>query len=252
MSAIRTALALGALTMSLPVIAQDSRYGQDRSRVEGSRDARVRSDKSGGGRGAGRSDKRGEDRSSVRGESRPDNRSQPRAESRGEPRPGERNNGRAEGRVGGVPDRQWDRRDPRDAPRVAWRPPVVVERYDHRDGRFDGRFIPPGHRVSYRYGDRDFRHRDVVTIGAWFRALSPARLTAYGYYGPDYAGVRYVFRPGLYLSLAVYTRLERLPFDLELELGELPWYLERRIYGNTVLVIDTRARLVVDMFDLDY
>jgi len=129
---------------------------------------------------------------------------------------------------------------------------VIVDRYDRRTVRVvppPVRYAPP---VRYRYGDRDFRHRDYVTIRTWFRALPPARLTAYGFYGPSYGGIRYVFRPGLFLSLAVYGQLAVLPYELELALGELPWYLERRIYGSTVLVIDTRTRLIVDIYDLEY
>ncbi len=132
------------------------------------------------------------------------------------------------------------------------RPPVVIDRYDRRDGRNDNRYSPYGRFVPYRYGDRDFRSRDVLTITAWFRALPPARLSAYGYYDRGGLGVRYAFRPGLYLAMDVFMRLDVLPYDVELQLGELPWYLERRIYGNTVLVIDTRSRLVVDLFEVDY
>jgi hypothetical protein len=152
------------------------------------------------------------------------------------------------------------------------RPPIAGDRdgrrdgrYDSRyDGRYDGRYdarydrrpdpryAPYGYRAPYRYGDRDFRHRDVVRIGVWFRALPSVRLATYGYYDRGYSGIRYVFRPGLSLSLAVYSQLHLLPIELELELGELPWYLERRIYGNTVLVIDTRSRLIVDLYELDY
>ena len=71
------------------------------------------------------------------------------------------------------------------------------------------------------------------------------------YYGPSYGEIRYSFRPGIYLSLAVYSQLGVLPYDLEYELGDLPWYLERRIYGDTVLVIDRRTRMVVDIYQLD-
>jgi len=73
----------------------------------------------------------------------------------------------------------------------------------------------------------------------------------YGGYDRDQYGVRYALRPGLYLSMSVFSRLDILPYDIEYELGELPWYLERRIYGRTVLVIDVRTRLVVDMYDID-
>lgn len=221
MGVIRTALAVGALAISVPLYAQPGRYGTDRSRA----------DRGGDSRGA-----------------RNDRRAEPR-ERRGEPRAEPRDDGRAAPRVR-VPDAGWDRRDRRDEPRVAVRPPVVIERYDHRGSRYGPpmRYSPP---VRYRYGDHDYRQRDRFTITAWFRTLPPARLTAYGYYGPSYAGVRYAFRPGIYLSLGVYSHLGVLPYDLELELGELPWYLERRIYGNTVLVIDSRTRMVVDIYELD-
>jgi hypothetical protein len=132
------------------------------------------------------------------------------------------------------------------------RAPVVINRYDHRSPRAVPR---PYGRGGYRYGDRDYRHREVLMISTWFRSLPPTRLAYYGYYDRydrPWGGVRYVFRPGLYLSFEVFTRLALLPYELEYDLGILPWYLERRIYGNTVLVIDTRTRYIVDIFELDY
>jgi len=60
------------------------------------------------------------------------------------------------------------------------------------------------------------------------------------------------FLPGLYLSPVIFTRLDLLPFDLALELGPLPWYCERRMYGRTVLIIDTRSRMIVDVYDIDW
>ena len=129
----------------------------------------------------------------------------------------------------------------------------MIDRYDNRSPRVAPR--PHGRAVGYRYGDRDFRHRDGLRITTWYRSLPPARLAVYGYYDRydrSWGGVRFVFRPGLYLSFEVFTRLALLPYDLEYELGILPWYLERRIYGNTVLVIDTRTRYIVDIFELDY
>jgi len=135
------------------------------------------------------------------------------------------------------------------------RTPVVIDRHDNRAPRAMPRSGYYGGRASYRYGDRDFRHRDVLRITMWYRSLPPTRLAFYGYYDRydrPWGGVHYVFRPGLYLTFDVFTRLALLPYDLEYELGYLPWYLERRIYGNTVLVIDTRTRYIVDIFELDY
>lgn len=249
MGMLRTALALGALAVSVPLLAQNSRYGVNRSRVE---------ERSSDGRG-NRTEKQNDRRKEApRGENRNNARPAPSAPDRG--------TGRVEARVGGGEYRGWDDRrnggDRGDRARITVRPPVVVDRYDHRagprydpryDGRRDVRVMPRVYGGGrYRYGDRDFRSRDFAAISIWFRALPAARLAAYGYYGPGYGGIRYAFRPGLYLSMAVYMQLAPLPYDLELELGELPWYLERRIYGNTVLVIDTRTRLVVDLYDIDY
>ncbi len=243
---LRTALALGALAVSVPLLAQNGRYGFDRSRVE----------RNGDGRGNRQDDKN--DRKDRRGAPR----SEDRSNARPAPSAADRGSGRLEARIGGGEFRGWgDRRDGgdrRNEVRVTVRPPVVIDRDDRRDGgrfepRDERRWGPPGHAYGhYRYGDRDFRTRDVFAITAWFRTLPPARLTAYGYYGPGYGGVRYAFRPGLYLSMGVFMQLAPLPYDLELELGELPWYLERRIYGNTVLVIDTRTRMIVDIYDIDY
>ncbi|MBI2406975.1 MAG: hypothetical protein HYV19_01550 [Gemmatimonadetes bacterium] len=237
MGVMRTMLAVGLVVASVPIMAQPGRRDGDRGQ---------------GGRAVNRPDTRREqakgDRGETRVERRDDRRSDPRGGARVDPRTSDR------GDRGG-----WDgaRRAPdprvyrRDEPRVVVRQPVVIDRYDARGPRF----VPPGrygHPVRYRYGDRDYRHREYVTISTWFRALPPARLVAYGYYGPTYGGIRYVFRPGLSLSFAVYGQLSVLPYELEIELGELPWYMERRIYGNTVLVIDTRTRQIVDMFEIDY
>ncbi len=246
MGVIRTALAVGALVISVPVYAQPGRYGGDRSRA----------DRGGDARNGARQDRRAE----PRAERRDGGRMTPRADARPAPRVGERNDRRGgDGAMDrgttsryGVPDFRGDRRDRRDVPRVAVRPPVVIDRYDHRSPRYAPPVVRYGRPMPYRYGDRDFRQRELFAITAWFHALPPARLAAYGYYGPGYGGIRYAFRSGLYLSMAVSGQLGLLPYDLEVELGELPWYLERRIYGNTVLVIDTRTRLVVDMFDIDF
>jgi hypothetical protein len=222
MGVLRTVVAMGALLVSVPMMAQPGRSGADRARADRGGDSRrERQEPRGGG---GRIEPR---------------RVEPRG---GDPR-------------FRAPEWTRGRVERRDEPRIAVRPPVIIDRYDRYD-RHAPRVLPPPVRYStpvrYRYGDRDFRHRDVLIISTWFRALPPARLTAYGYYGPHYGGIRYVFRPGLYLSFAVYSELALLPYELELELGELPWYLERRIYGSTVLVIDRRSRLVVDIYDLDY
>jgi len=255
MRMIRTALALGALSMSVPAMAQDSRYGFDRSRVERSGDSRGgKNDKRADAGSAKRNDGRGESRGGGRVEPRVDNgnRNGNGNGNRGEARMENRGQGRTDGRVEvrGRPDVSYDRRDRRDEPRVVLRPPVVVDRWGRRDGRFESRYDAYDRR-AYRYGDRDFDHRDRLTITAWFRALPPARLAVYGYYDRGYEGVRYSFRPGLYLSMDVFGRLGVLPYDLEMELGGLPWYLERRLYGRTVLVIDVRTRMVVDMYDID-
>ncbi len=249
MRVIRTALALGALAVSVPLLAQDGRFGKDRSRVERNGDAR-------GGRNDNRNDRRtaprSEDRTAPRSEARTVPRGDTRVAPRADPRGWDRGVGRAEPR-GNAPDVQHGSRDRRDESRVVVRPPVVIDRYDHRTTpRYDPRGSASAYRMPYRYGDRDFRQRDVLSITAWFRALPPARHSAYGYYGPNWGGVRHAFRPGLSLSMAVFMQLSVLPYELELELGELPWYLERRIYGNTVLVIDTRTRMIVDIFDIDY
>ncbi|HEY3288379.1 MAG TPA: hypothetical protein VGJ96_14760 [Gemmatimonadaceae bacterium] len=228
MGVTRLAVVAAMLALSVPVYAQPGRYGGDRGR-----------------------DDRGKDRGN-RSEDRDDKERGNRREGRrDEPRGGGGIIGRVEPRYGG-PDNRDFRRDRRDEPRIAVRTPVYIDRYPYRER--GPRFVPPGHmrrEVYYRYGDRDWRQREYVTITAWFRSLPPARLTAYGYYGPDYGHVRYAFRPGIYLSMAVYGQLGILPYDLEDELGELPWYLERRIYGDTVLVIDSRTRQVVDIFELD-
>lgn len=269
---LRTALALGALTMSVPVEAQDSRYGWDRSRAERRSDTpQGREDRGkNGDRSADRGSKGTDQRTAPKGESRPTPWMTPRVDPRNAPREQPRDESRPGARVGGWVDRNddrragngdgrgWDRGDVRnfpdgrgfrrDEPRIVVRQPVVIDR---RDGRYDGRYTP-GNRERYRYGDRDYRNRDLITITTWFRALPTARLHAYGYYGPGYGGVRYAFRPGLVLSFAVFSELQLLPYEIEYELGELPWYLERRIYGNTVLVIDTRTRYIVDIFDIDY
>lgn len=201
MRVLRTALALGALTLSVPVFAQGSRYGLDRTRVE-------------------------------RG----------RAE-RGRVTPGDRRN-QPENRFdrnGSRPSRPDDRYDRGD------------DRYDRRDDRYDRRDDRYDRRDDYRIYDRERRSRDVVVISSWFRGLGHA----YGlrdriYMRDRIYRDRYDFRPGLYLSSVIFARLDVLPFDLVLRLGPLPWYCERRLYGRTVLVIDTRSRMIVDAYDIDW
>jgi len=242
MGVLRTAVALGALAVSVPLLAQNGRYGFDRARVE---------QRNGDGRGNNRTEATNDRRDNAPRNNAP--RNENRATARPDPRGYDRGPARVDPRAGGREERRgWG--DRHDDARVTVRAPVVIDRYDRRPApRYEPRVMPPryggGH---YRYGDRDFRSRDVFAITAWFRALPPARLAAYGYYGAGYGGIRYAFRPGLSLSLAVFMQLAPLPYDLELELGELPWYLERRLYGNTVLVIDTRTRMVVDIYDIDY
>lgn len=169
-------------------------------------------------------------------------------EARGENRASDRGNGRHEPRAG-IPDNRFDRRDRRDPPRVEVRPPSSG-RYENRQPRVTILRVPPRGRDTYRYGDRDFRHREIGMITSWFRRVGPP-VAVYGYHD-RWPEPRYVFRPGLYLAMAVYTRLDLLPFDLEVELGLLPWYLERRLYGRTILVIDTRSRMIVDIYEIDY
>ncbi|MDP1890827.1 MAG: hypothetical protein Q8K55_08020 [Gemmatimonadaceae bacterium] len=280
---MRTALAAGVLAISVPALAQSGRSGGDRSRADRGNEARSgRVEKGGNQRAERRTDGQAQPRAgSVIGGGRVaprggsdvgGGRVAPRGGSgvvggrvapnggtvigggRVAPRGGvpEAQQGRRDPRVG-VPDGRYERRDRPDQPRVVVRPPVVNNRYDNRAPRAVPR--PYGRAVGYRYGDRDFRHREVLRISMWYRSLPPARLSYYGYYDRydrSWGGVRFVFRPGLHLTFDVFTRLAVLPYDLELELGELPWYLERRIYGNTVLVIDTRTRYIVDIFEIDY
>ena len=91
--------------------------------------------------------------------------------------------------------------------------------------------------------------RERIVISGWFRGYGAPWLRMRDrVYDRD----RYEFSPGFYLSPAVFARLDILPFDLVLQLGPLPWYLERRMYGRTVLIIDTRSRMIVDMYDIDW
>lgn len=246
MGMLRTAVAFGALTLSVPALAQSGRNGTDRTRAERGRDARSNNSR-GDNRSGARVDTRGESRASARPDVRPGARPDVRNDGRNDARSG----ARYETRGAGVPDVRGGRRDePRAAPRPETRAPVIDRRsrIDVRINRYD----PYARRGSYRYNDRDFRHRDVLSITAWFRDRGYSRWSMYGRRDRVVYIDRNVFRPGLFLSLSLFPRLDILPFDLELRLGELPWYLERRIYGRTVLIIDTRSRLIVDAYDIDW
>jgi hypothetical protein len=285
MGVMRTVVAVGVLAISVPALAQPGRSAVDRSRADRGGDARGgRVEKGGNGRAERRVDVPTERRGgTVIGGGRVAPRGgEPEAQQgRRDPRVGvpDGRNERRDPRVGvpdgrnerrdpriGVPDGRYERRDPRggepdgrydrgdrrNEPRVVVRAPVVINRYDNRSPRAVPR---PYGRGGYRYGDRDYRHREGLMITTWFRSLPPTRLAYYGYYDRydrPWGGVRLVFRPGLYLTFDIFTRLAPLPYDLEYDLGELPWYLERRIYGSTVLVIDTRTRYIVDIFEIDY
>ena len=285
MGVMRTVLAVGVLAISVPALAQPGRNGTDRSRADRGNEARSgRVEKGGNGRaerrtsgapersggsiiGGGRVAPRGGVPEAQQGRRDPRGGAPDVQQGRRDPRGGvpDVQRGRRDPR-GGVPEAQQGRRDPRggtpdgrydrrDNPRVVVRTPVVVDRYDNRSSRAVPRSGPYGRGPGYRYGDRDYRHRDVLRITTWYRSLPPVRLAYYGYYDRydrSWGGVRFVFRPGLYLTFDIFTRLAPLPYDLEYELGILPWYLERRIYGNTVLVVDTRTRYIVDIFELDY
>lgn len=233
MGVYRTALVLGALTLSIPVFGQGSRSGDDRSRADR-------------GRVADRSDSRAEGKNNGKNNAgtngRVAERSIPRNDSRAD-RAGQRNETRADPRVRvgnriDRPDVSTERRDDRYDRRDVRQDRRDV-RYDVRDRRYDGR-------ANYRYDAGEFRRRDVPVITIWFRNRGLIHAPAYGLRD------RYDFRPGFYLSTMILARLDVLPFDLELELGPLPWYLERRVYGRTVLVIDTRTRLLVDMYEMDW
>jgi hypothetical protein len=173
MRVLHAALAVGALTLSVPVFAQGNRYGFDRSRVERGRETR-------------RDDRR------------------PRTDDR------------------------FDRRDDRQKRRGDIR-------YERRDS-------------DYRY-DRERGLRDRIVIAGWFRGYGALRLSLRD---RVYHRERYDFRPGFYLSPVIFARLDILPFDLALRLGPLPWYCERRVYGRSVLIIDTRSRMIVDVYDIDW
>lgn len=197
MRVLRAALAVGALTLSVPVFAQGGRYGLDRSRVERGRETR-----------------------------RDDRRTAPRAE-------------RPDDRRGGGRDVARDDRRPRTDDRFE-------RREDRRDDRGDIRYDRRD--SDYRY-DRERGLRDRIVISGWFRGYGAPRLSVRD---RVYYRERYDFRPGLYLSSVIFARLDVLPFELALRLGPLPWYCERRVYGQTVLIIDMRSRMIVDLYDIDW
>lgn len=230
MGVYRTALVLGALTLSIPVFAQGGRSSDDRSRAD-----RGRADGRSDSRAEGKNNGRNNGNNSAGRNGQAGNRSYTPNDSRAD-RAGQRNETRVESRirVGTRIDRPEVRNDRRD------------DRYDRRDVRYDVRDRRYDGRANYRYDAGDFRRRDVPTITIWFRNRGLMHAPAYGLRD------RYDFRPGIFLSAMILARLDVLPFDLELELGPLPWYLERRIYGRTVLVIDTRTRLLVDMYEMDW
>lgn len=205
MRVLRAALAVGALTLSVPVFAQGSRYGFDRSRTEQRRETR-------------RDDRRDDRRDTPRVAPRIDRRNDGRDDGRGVARDDRRT--RTDGRF----DRRDDRQDRRGD--------VRVESRDRGD----------------RY-DRDRGLRDRIVISGWFRGYGAARLSIRD---RAYYRDRHDLRPGLILSSVILARLDILPFELALRLGPLPWYCERRLYGQTVLVIDSRSRMVVDAYDIEW
>lgn len=239
MGAYRKALVLGALTLSIPVFGQSSRSSDDRSRaekgrVDGRSDSRAKSENNGrnNGNNSARNTVQNDKRSYTPGDNRNASRNDRPSYNPNDVRTekvGRRDETRVDPRV-----RMDDRTN-----RVDVRVERRDDRYDRRDVRYDGR-------ANYRYDAGEFRRRDVPVITIWFRNRGLMHAPAYGLRD------RYDFRPGIYLSTMIFARLDVLPFDLELELGPLPWYLERRIYGRTVLVIDTRTRLLVDMYEMDW
>lgn len=239
MGAYRTALVLGALTLSIPVFAQGGRGGDSRSRADRGR-VDTRSDSRAESKSNDRNNGRNNGKNSAGRTGQAGNRSYTPNDSRAD-RAGQRNETRVDARirVGTRIDRPEVRNDRRDDRYDRYdRYDRREVRYDIRDRRYDGR--------DYRYDAGNFRRRDVPMITIWFRNRGLMRAPAYGLRD------RYDFRPGIYLSTMILARLDVLPFDLELELGALPWYLERRVYGRTVLVIDTRTRLVIDMYEMDW
>ena len=213
MGVIRTVVAVGALALSVPVYAQGGRFGGDRSRSEQ------------------KNDNRGDDHGDDRG-------------TRGaEPRKGQR----------GRPAEPWNRGDER-ADRSRYETRGNGRGNGHAYGRRDrddrDRDNDRGYRRGYdrRVYDYDRGRREAVFIGGWFRVHGVSISIRSHMASRD----RYEFRRGLSVDPFVLTRLELLPFDLELELGDLPPYYERRMYGRTVLVIDLRTRMVVDVFDVDW
>ena len=236
MRVIRTAVAVGALALSVPVYAQAGRGDSNSSKTEQRQGGR------GGDRGGDRGESRGSGSAGARSGQRPERRTAPRAESRptfrGESRPSPWNETRARGND--VWSRRGDGRDDR-ADRGRYDPRVTEWVRDRRG--YDDRSY------GYRAYDLDRGRRERTVIGWWFRGHGGLSISVRSHlYGRD----RYDFRRGVYLSSVVVSRLELLPFDLELELGDLPPYCERRMYGQTVLVIDMRTMLVIDAYDVEW
>jgi hypothetical protein len=247
---------VGTLALSVPLFAQGGRFEPDRSRGEQRRDDRSgdrRGDRTIEARTGKRTDPRAtpraESRVVPRAESRVIPRANPRTEQRSRPvEPWSRGEDRRDERRVDRPDRREDRNrfESRGSVRTYDTRTYDTRTYDSR--RYDPRGY--GRRTSeYRVYDFDRGRREAVFIGGWFRGhweLGRA------YRERGYGLERQVFDRGIYLSAIVLGRLELLPFDLELELGELPPYLERRMYGRTVLVIDMRTRMVIDVYDVDW
>ena len=255
MGVIRTTVVVGALALSIPVYAQGGRFGGDRSRPEQKSDSR--SNDRGNDRGKARGNRGADPRATPRSESRASGRNEPRVErpverpvvrrddpragSRGEPRSEPRSEPRTDQR--GRPADPWNRGNDRQD----------RSRYENRDrdrgaGQVYVRRAPDYGGRDYRVYDYDRGRREAVFIGGWFRIHGVSISIRSGMASRD----RYDFRRGIYLDPFVLTRLELLPFDLELQLGDLPPWYERRMYGRTVLVIDMRTRMVVDVFDVDW
>ena len=246
MGVIRTVVAVGALALSVPAYAQGGRFGGDRSRSEQKSDSRSNDRGNGGARGA---DPRGTPPSDARTARRAEPRAERpvdrpvvrRVDPRAEPRNDQRNDQR------GRPAQPWNRGDDR-ADRGRSENRDNGRDYGRGNGHAYGRVERDNRGYDHRVYDYDRGRREAVFIGGWFQ-VHGVSITIRSHMDGRY---RYDFRRGLYLDPFVLARLELLPFDLELQLGDLPPYYERRIYGRTVLVIDMRTRMVVDVYDVDW
>lgn len=259
MGVLRTAVVLGSLALTVPALAQDGRFGWDRTRGERGRDDRAKDDR--GNRGGRGSPRGADDRTSRDATPRDDARSDPR----NVPRVGKPDGSGRESGGRDVGNREPGSRDlgNRDFSNRSSGNRGVGREYGRGNDRGYDRGYDRGHdrrpeprvRVEMYRRDREVRYdfdrrrRDAIIISRFFR----------GNHGRGLGGRdRYIrlerrdFRPGIYLSAIILSELDVLPFDLELDLGPLPWYCERRIYGRTVVVIDTRYGLVVDAFDIDW